>query len=50
MIKKYDISYQVFDQLEDFSLCPLVEDYVPGESCDTNFTYFLQDNNAREIM
>lgn len=43
MVEKYDNIFKIFDRLDNFSECPLLENYTSGVNCDTSFKYKLDD-------
>jgi len=43
MIKKYKEIYENFKKFEDPNICPIVPNYIPGQSCDTSFMYIIDE-------
>ncbi len=41
MITKVDKSFEVFEELDDENLCPILRDYHPNQDFDTSFKYEL---------
>jgi hypothetical protein len=41
MEEKYNKVLGIFDELDDTSKCPIIEEYKSGFNCDTNFKYKL---------
>jgi hypothetical protein len=35
----------IFEELDDFEKCPIIDNYVEGENYDTIFTYELDEKS-----